>query len=339
MTAPTVGVVVLAWQAEPYLVDCIDSILASTGIDVRIALVDNGCRAEDLAAVAHNDRVERLSPGRNTGFAGGCNLGVEALDTDFVALVNSDCVLRPDTLALLVAEASRPGVGMVMAGVRLAEPPHLINSAGNPVHLIGLSWAGDMNSVETRTEPFDVAGASGACALLAGSVWKTLGGFDEEYFAYLEDTEMSLRAWRLGLTVRCVPAAVALHHYEFSRNAHKMYLLERNRLMMISTLWSTRALLLLAPMLLVMEVLLAGYAVASGWGGGKVRGWAWLWRHRGHIARRRAQVQAERRVPDAVWMQHLTPSFDPAAIGPAPLTRIVNAVARVYWALARRALG
>lgn len=338
MNLPIVGVVVLAWQAEPYLVDCIDSILTSTGVEVRIALVDNGCRAADLAAVPPDDRVEHLDPGRNTGFAGGCNLGVAALDTEFVALVNSDCVLRTDTLVKLVAEAARPGVGPVMASVRLAEPPHLINSAGNPVHLIGLSWAGDMNAVETRTEPFDVTGASGACALMAGSVWKTLGGFDEEYFAYLEDTELSLRAWRLGLAVRCVPTAVALHHYEFSRNAHKMYLLERNRLLMITTLWSGRALIVLAPVLLVSEVLLAAYATGAGWGGGKVRGWVWMWRHRHHVSERRRIVQAERRVPDAVWMQHLTADFDPSAIGPPPVTRVANSVIRAYWRLARRAL-
>ena len=338
MTAPLVGVVVLAWQDEPYLVECVGSILTSAGVDVRLVLVDNGCTAAHLAAVPPDDRIEILRPGRNTGFAGGCNLGVDALDTGFVALVNSDCVLRPDTLALLAAEAARPGIGPVMAGIRLAEPPNLVNSAGNPVHLIGLSWAGGMDTVETRTEPYDVTGASGACVMLAGPVWKALGGFDEEYFAYLEDTELSLRAWRLGLRARCVPAAVALHHYEFSRNAHKMYLLERNRLMLVATLWSARALALLAPLLLVMEVLLAGYAVASGWGGGKFRGWVWLWAHRAHIRARRAALQAERVVPDAEWMAHLTPSFDPSAIGPAPLTRIVNVVVRAYWSVARRAL-
>ncbi len=338
MTAPTVGVVVLAWQEQPYLADCIASILASAGVDVRIALVDNGCAPDDLAAVADDERIQRVAPGRNTGFAGGCNLGVETLGTEFVALVNSDCILRPDTLALLVAEASRPGVGPVMAGIRLAEPPHLINSAGNPVHLIGLSWAGDMDRPETRTEPYDVTGASGACVLMLGSVWKTLGGFDEEYFAYLEDTEMSLRAWRLGFTVRCVPAAIALHHYEFSRNAFKMYLLERNRLMLISTLWSRRALIALAPVLVISEVMLAAYAVASGWGGGKVRGWVWMWRHRSHIAERRRLVQAEQRVADAEWMQRLTPEFDPSAIGPAPVTRVANTVIRTYWRAAKHAL-
>ena len=337
-TAPTVGVVVLAWQAEPYLRKCVEAVLASTGVDVRVALVDNDCRPEDLAAVPADPRVTVLQPGRNTGFAGGCNLGVDALGTDFVALVNSDCVIAPDALALLAAEAARPGVGPVMAGVRLAEPPHLINSAGNPVHLIGLSWAGEMGRPETRTAPFDVTGASGACMLVDRTVWKQLGGFDEEYFAYLEDTELSLRAWRTGLAVRCVPGAVALHHYEFSRNALKMHLLERNRLMLLATVWPARGLLLLAPVLLACEVLLAGYAVASGWGGGKLRGYTWLWRHRAHLRARRALLQAERRVPDREWMARLTPSLDPSAIGPAPLTRVANLAFRAWWSLVRRLL-
>lgn len=333
---PSVGVVVLAWRDEPYLVDCVESVLGSDGVDVELVLVDNGCRPEDLAAVRPDPRLRVLRPGVNTGFAGGCNLGVAELDTDFVALVNSDCVLRADTLAQLVAEAARPDVGPVMAGIRLAEPPHLVNSAGNPVHLVGLCWAGGMNTAETRSAPYDVTGASGACVLMRRTVWSDLGGFDEEYFAYLEDTEMSLRAWGRGLAVRCVPTAVALHHYEFSRNAHKMYLLERNRLMLVATLWSARALVVLAPVLLLMEVLLAGYAVSAGWGRQKAQGWTWVWSHRRHIRERRRALQGERTEPDAVWMSRLTPSLDPQAFG--PLTPIANVVFRCYWSVARRLL-
>lgn len=345
MTRPTVGVVVLAYSDEPYLTDCVRSVLAARDVDVELVLVDNACTPADLQAaidaVGDDPRLTVLRPGRNTGFAGGCNLGVAQLAScgvDFYALVNSDCVLEPDVLALLAAEAAGPGVGPVMASIRLAETPELINSAGNPVHLVGLSWAGEMNERETRTEPFDVTGASGACVLMAASVWKALDGFDEEYFAYLEDTELSLRCWRTGLAARCVPTAIARHHYEFSRNANKMYLLERNRLMLLATVWPVRALALLAPLLLAIEALLTVYAVASGWGGGKVRGWVWLWRHRGHIAARRRLVQAEQSVPDREWMARLTPALDPQAIGPAPLTKVANVAFRMYWSVARRLL-
>ena len=235
-----------------------------------------------------------------------------------------------------MAEAAQPGVGPVMASIRLAEPPGLLNSAGNPVHLVGLCWAGGLGTAESRTAPYDVTGASGACLLMTSALWKQLGGFDEEYFAYLEDTELSLRTWRLGLAARCVPTAVARHHYEFSRNLRKMHLLERNRLMLLATVWPVRALVLLAPLLLVVEGLLIGYAVAAGWGRGKLSGYVWLWRHRAHLRERRRLVQGERQVPDRVWMARLTPALDRAAFG--PLTPAANAVFRVYWSLVRLVL-
>jgi GT2 family glycosyltransferase len=320
---PTVGVVVLAWQDEPYLAECIAAVRASIGVDTRLVVVDNG--SPDIPP-----DVDVLRPGRNTGFAGGCNLGAAALDTEYLALVNSDCVVAPDTLAQLVAEAARPGIGPVMASIRL--PDGRLNSGGNPVHLIGLSWAGGLHRTETRTAPYDVTGASGACLLLATTVWKQLGGFDEEYFAYLEDSELSLRAWRLGLAARCVPTAVARHHYEFSRNAFKMHLLERNRLMLLATVWPRRALLLLAPVLASCELLLLAYGTVSGWG--KLAGYAWLWRHRAHLRARRRLIQEES--ADRAWMARLSPTLDRAAFG--PLTPLANAVFRTYWSVVRRLL-
>ncbi len=322
---PTLGVVVLAWGDEPYLAECVAAVRGSTGVDVRLVVVDNG--SDDVPP-----DVDVLKPGRNTGFAGGCNLGAAALDTEYLALVNSDCVVAPDTLAQLVAEAARPGVGPVMASIRL--PDGRLNSGGNPVHLIGLSWAGGLHTTETRTAPYDVTGASGACLLVATTVWKQLGGFDEEYFAYLEDSELSLRAWRLGLAARCVPTAVARHHYEFSRNALKMHLLERNRLMLLATVWPRRALLLLAPVLAACELLLLAYGTASGWR--KAAGYAWLWRHRAHLRERRRLVQEERVVPDRTWMAHLSPTLDRSAFG--PLTPLANVVFRAYWSVVRRLL-
>ena len=305
---PTVGVVVLAWRDEPYLAECVAAVRASRASTC-------GWSSSTTAPPTPADS-DVLRPGRNTGFAGGCNLGAAALDTEYLALVNSDCVIAPDTLAQLVAEAARPGVGPVMASIRL--PDGLLNSAGNPVHLIGLSWAGGMGTPETRTAPYDVTGASGACLLLATTVWKQLGGFDEEYFAYLEDSELSLRAWRLGLAARCVPTAVARHHYEFSRNAHKMHLLERNRLMLLATVWPRRALLLLAPVLAACELVLLGARHASRLAR-KVAGYAWLWRHRAHLRERRRLIQGES--ADRTWMARLSPDARPLRVRPAHAVR------------------
>lgn len=331
----------LAWQDEPWLPECVDAVLASTGVEVQIVLVDNGCTRADLATGGLPAGVTVLSPGENTGFAGGCNLGVAQLTAasappEYVALVNSDCLLAPDVLSQLAAEAAKQNVGPVMASVRLAEHPELINSAGNPVHVLGVSWAGGMDEPETRTVPFDVAGASGAALLMRRALWERLDGFDDAYFAYLEDTELSLRCARLGLRARCVPTAVAAHHYEFSRNPTKMYLLERNRLMLLATLWPTRALVLLLPLLGVLELGICAQALTQGWGRHKVRGWWWLWRNRRRVHARRQLLQAESQATD--WMQVLTVRLDTRVIGSIGATRVANVLVGGYWSVVRRLL-
>lgn len=335
---PTLGVVVLAYGEEPWLAACVDSVLASRGVEVDLVVVDNGCRADDLEPVEKRDDLRVVRPGTNTGFAGGCNLGARHVRGEHLVLVNSDCLVEPDTLVALAAVARDPGVGPVMASIRFADRPDVLNSGGNPVHVLGTCWAGGIDEAETRTAPYDVAAASGACVLLRRELWDRLGGFDEEYFAYLEDTELSLRCRRLGLVARCVPTARALHHYEFSRNPRKMYLLERNRLIMVTTLWSGRALVLLAPFLLALEGALLLLASAQGWRHEKVQGWRWVLRHRDHLRRRRRLLAAERRVPEREWLAVLTPELAPHVVGSAAAARTVNVVVGGYWRVVRRLL-
>src|SRR6266508_4035596 len=208
---PSVTAVVLAWQAEPWLPRCVEALLASEKVSVEVVLVDNGCTTDDVEILARRPGVTVVRPSRNLGFSGGCNAGAAAATGEFLALVNSDAVVEPGTLARLVEEVSRPGVGIAVASIRLADDPALLNAGANPIHVLGLSWSGGMGEREERTEPVDTAGASGACLLTTLAHWQRLGGFDEEYFAYHEDAELSVRTWRLGLRVVYVPDAVAVH--------------------------------------------------------------------------------------------------------------------------------
>jgi len=163
---PSVTAVVLAWQAEPWLRRGVEALLASEKVTVDVVLVDNGCTTDDVEILERVPGVTVVRPGTNLGFAGGCNAGAAVATGDYLALVNGDAIVEPTTLARLVEEASRPGVGVVGASIRLASDPRLINSAGNPVHILGLSWAGRLGEPEEGGEPVDVAVASGACMVL-----------------------------------------------------------------------------------------------------------------------------------------------------------------------------
>lgn len=335
---PDVSVVTLAYGAENYLREALDAVLASVGVVVEVVVVDNGC-TWDLTPLASDPRVRVLRPGTNTGFAGGCNLGAAATTAPVLALVNSDAIVAPDALGLLARAARAPGVGLVSGSVRLAAHPDLMNTAGNPVHALGLSWAGGLEEPATRhAVGGPVASASGAAMAVRRTVWQDLGGLTEEFFAYMEDCDLSLRCWQRGLAVRYVPEAVIAHHYEFSRNPRKLMLIERNRLSMLLTVYGGRTLLLLAPPLLALELAMLAVAARQGWVRQKLEGYRWLLAHRAWLRARRREVQGARAVPDRAIAHLLTGRFDPVAL-PLPVgAGLLNAAMAGYWALVRRLL-
>ena len=331
----TVTAVVLAWREEPLLRRSVEALLASEKVDLDVVLVDNGCTTDDVEVLAGLPKVTVIGQGHNLGFSGGCNAGAAAATGEFVALINGDAIVEPGTIARLVEELGRGDVGIAAGAVRLADEPELLNSNGNAVHVLGLSWVGGFRERETRTAPTDTAGAMGACMVMRKTHWDRLGGFDHHYFAYHEDADLSIRTWRVGLRVVNVPDAIVLHRYEFSRNSFKYYLVERNRLMFVSTLWGVRALVLLAPPLITLEVAMVLLSLKQGWVRDKLRGWGWLWQHRSHIMGRRRALRAEQTVPDRQWMSILTDTLDTPLIE-VPARRPLNAIMALYWRVVRR---
>lgn len=339
MSLPTVTVVVLAHLDEPWVERSVEAALASAGVGVDVVLVDNGCTSGAVELLRGRAGVTVVTPKHNLGFSGGCDAGAAVATGDYLALVNADAVVGPDALRRLVDVAARPDVGIASGSIRLAEDPSRINSAGNPLHLLGLSWAGGLGEpAAEHAAPRDVASASGAGLVLRRSLWDALGGFAPQYFAYHEDTDLSWRCWQRGLRVVYVPDAVVVHRYEFSRNPRKLYLLERNRLLFLLTAHETRTLLLLAPPLLALELAMLLLALSQGWAGGKVRGWWWLLRHAGWVRSRRRLLQAERTRGDAELAHLLTAELSTTAVDLPAALPVLNLLLRAWWWAARRLL-
>ena len=332
---PRLTAVMLAWRDEPLLVESVHAVLASDGVEVDVVLVDNGCTSDAVSRLSAVAGVSVVDPGANLGFAGGCNLGAQHATGEFLAFVNGDAVVRPDALAHLVA-ALGDQVGLATASVRLYDEPDVINSAGNPVHFTGLSWAGGLGQPATAyAEGRDVASASGAATACRRDRFESLGGFCEPMFAYCEDTELSLRCWQRGWRVVYVPEAVVLHHYEFSRNAQKFYLLERNRLFLVLTLFGPGLLAGALLPLLALELATLALALRDGWARQKIAGWWWLLRHAGLVRSRRRLVRSQRVVSDRELAVVLTGDLDFELPGMA-VPSLARRASRGYWSIARR---
>lgn len=335
--AQDVSVIMLAYGVEEFLGDAVAAVLASEGIDVHLVLVDNGCTSDAVRTLPEDPRLRVLRPAENLGFSGGVNYGALEATSEHLAFVNSDAIVAPDALRILVDEVDVPGRGIVSACVRLADEPGLVNSVGNPIHVLGLSWAGGMDEpVADHQVPREIASATGACLVVTAAHWRALGGFPDEFFAYVEDLEVSWRTWQQGLSVHYVPAAVADHHYEFSRSPLKMYLVERNRLLFVLTGYGARLLALLALPLLAFEVAIFLIALKEGWWRQKVKGWGWILRNTRWVRERRRLVQSTRTVPDKQLVHRLTDTFDPAQFPLPAGGGLVQGVLKAYWRVVRR---
>ena len=337
MTAVTV--VMVAYGAEDWLERAVDAVLASTGVEVDVVIVDNGCTDGGVDRVRTRAGVGVVTPGRNLGFAQGCNVGVEHARCSTIALVNTDAVVEPDALAALARVSARPEVGIATASVRLADAPDTLNSAGNDIHFTGFSWSGCFGESAARySVERDAFAASGAAMALRREVWDELGGFDDLYFAYYEDADLSLRCWQHGLSIRYVPDAVVLHRYEFARHEVKYFLAERNRLLLVVSCFGPRLLALVAPALLAVELAMTATAIGQGWGRQKAAGWNWLWRNRRAIAARRRAIQAARLVDDRTLAPRFAEHLDPGNAAPPVWAKPFDGLLRAYWLLVRRLL-
>ncbi len=334
---PEIDVVVLTYGVEPSIQRAIDSVLASEAVRPHVWLVDNGNTTDAIRTLDADPRVTVLRPGRNLGFAGGVNYGASFGRADTLVVLNADARADPGALARLVAVAAEPDVAIAAASVRLAGQPRVLNSAGNPLHMSGLSWAGAHGRVAAdhdrrRAAPI----ASGAAFAIRRDRWDALDGFWAALFTYHEDTELSMRCWQRGWRVDYVPDAVVEHDYEFGRNPRKLAHVERNRLLILATLYEPRTLLLLAPVLLGTEIAMCIWAVRNGWLGAKLSGWVWIWRHRGAITARRAGVQRQRTRSDKELSWLFGTRLDNAVIDvPDALLRMVNPILAGYWRLIR----
>ncbi|MGV1003220.1 MAG: glycosyltransferase family 2 protein [Candidatus Nanopelagicales bacterium] len=328
-SAPAVSAIVLAYGPEPFLEQCVQALLASTPRP-EIVVVDNEADPTAMSSI-RVPGVRVVTAGRNLGFSGGANFGAGQATGDVLVFVNSDAVVAPGAIAALAGAVASPSVGLASGSIRLAAEPELLNSAGNPVQYLMFSWAGGYRLPATPGPVSRVASISGSAFAVRREVWQRLGGFDAEYFAYCEDVDLSWRAWQAGYEVLYVPDAVVSHHYEFSRNAGKSYLLERNRLINLLTLPQRRTRWLVAPMAVPVELGVLLAARRDGWAAEKTAGWRWLWENRGYLADRRVRVAGARERSDRELSGLLRGPLDPPpGLGPA-VPRFVNAVLSGYW--------
>lgn len=260
------SIVVVTYNNRDDIGACLDS-LQTHAPDAEIIVVDNLSADGTLNHVRQGyPHVTAVSAGRNGGYGAGVNYGARLAHGAYLTILNPDTEVQAGWLAPLIAALDDPGVGLVTPTILLKGTADRVNTCGNDVHLTGLTFCAGLNApappLSARTRP--VAAISGAAFVVRRTLWEQLGGFDEQFFMYLEDTDLSLRARRLGYAILHVPASRVWHDYRVRVSAAKLYHLEHNRLLMLGRTLRPGTLAVLTPALLLTEAIIWAYCACKG---------------------------------------------------------------------------
>ncbi|HET8590429.1 MAG TPA: glycosyltransferase family 2 protein [Nakamurella sp.] len=216
----SVAVVVPNWNGADRLADSVRSLARQTYPDLSIVVVDNGSTDDSVQVL---DRLRReigrplvvLRNATNLGFAGGVNTGIRhalAAGFEFVALFNNDAVAESDWLEHLAAAlAEHPDAGIATSRLLMADGK-TVDSTGDFLSVWGIAFPRDRDQPAEPVRPSGyVFSASGGASLYRATLFDRIGLFDEAYFAYFEDVDLSFRAQLAGLRVFYRSDAVTYH--------------------------------------------------------------------------------------------------------------------------------
>jgi len=233
---PLVTVVVVTLNNLNLLRNCLRSLYAQDYRTIEIVVVDNGSD-EDVCGMLTKEfsevRMVRLN--KNYGFAGGNNRGIAIARGEYIALINNDAVAAPQWISSLIATAeSDPEIGAAASIIIDGNKPEVLDSCGVGIAIDGMSRQAMRGMpVPNPTKPEDVLLFSGCACLLKMEALKEVGLFDEDFFAYCEDTDLGLRLRRAGWNIVVVPGAYVRHYYSMTGgkfSLQKIYWVERNHL-------------------------------------------------------------------------------------------------------------
>jgi GT2 family glycosyltransferase len=209
-----VSVLIVNWNSGELLAECLRHLTLQTIQPAQVLVMDNASSDDSLDTVKCSGSVSLQRAGVNLGFAAGNNLVLAQCDSELIALLNPDAFPEPEWLEnLLIAASSNPNV--VAFGSRQLDQsnPEFLDGIGDTYHMSGSVWRERHGG---RQQPDDllqreIFSPCAAAALYRRQAVVDVGGFDEDFFCYVEDVDLGFRLRLAGYRAMYVPDAI-VHH-------------------------------------------------------------------------------------------------------------------------------
>ncbi|MEI6294030.1 MAG: glycosyltransferase family 2 protein [Methanomicrobiales archaeon] len=258
------SIIIVTYNHRQYLDACLKSIEEQESPH-EIIIVDN-CSQDDTVIFLRSEypEVTLIQSPDNRGFGAANNLGVSHANGEYVVFLNPDTIVHKDWLFSLLSPLEEKD-HLITTPKILNYDGLTINTCGNINHFTGLNFTRGLGQDPSHYQDTGgVSGISGACFAMTIRDFLDIGGFDEHFFLYNEDSDLSWRAHFFDYNILCVTESIARHMYHLNVTSEKLYFLEIGRYMILRKYYSLRDIFLISPSLLLAEILTWGYAIRLG---------------------------------------------------------------------------
>ena len=231
---PKVSVVIPNYNGEKYLRGCIESLRKQDDLDFETIIIDNASQDSDYKWLNEYKDIIFKRLDKNYGFSPAVNIGIKMAKGEYVLLLNNDTVVEEDFVRQMVKAIEKDQRIFGVSSKMIAYQDHCImDDAGDEYTVLGWAYKiGDGKPVEDFMKPRRVFSACAGAALYRKKVFDEMGLFDESFFAYMEDIDVSYRARIYGYYNVYCPEAKVYHIGSATSgskyNAFKVRLAARN---------------------------------------------------------------------------------------------------------------
>lgn len=225
---PKASIIIPNWNGKELISICLKSLKGQTFKNFEVIIVDNGSIDGSVEFIEGKyPEFFLIKLDKNIGFSPAVNLGIRSSKGEYIFLLNNDTKVEKSCMFYLVkALDSHPDIGMVAAKMLQFNNPKIIDSFGDYIDCVG--HADNIGFGKIDGEKFNKGGyvflVTGGGSIFKKEVFKKVGYFDEDYFAYFEDVDFCLRAQLQGFKAWVEPRAKILHKHKATSNKNRSFL-------------------------------------------------------------------------------------------------------------------
>lgn len=216
---PLVSIIIVNFNGKNNLLSCLNSIAKNSYKNIEIIIIDNGSNDDSLKKIENkqpvfNRKFKIIRNKHNLGFAKANNQGLQLAKGEFILLVNNDVALAKNTIGKLIEKIKENKItGVVQPKIVFSDTKKLQSGKTLFTNFGFLYYQGYGKNPDDKK--YNIGGsifsANGACMLIRKATIKATGLFDNDFFAYYEETDFCHRAWLAGHQIIYEPSTLVFH--------------------------------------------------------------------------------------------------------------------------------